>query len=94
MTIPTAGLAFICPATPGTPINALGTNLIGGYILNPITAPGVLYVDPTGPASTSANGTSSGLAPGQPYYAIAGSTVPVSVASAFANHQFISVQWK
>jgi hypothetical protein len=93
MTIPTAGLAFVCSATPGTPVNGLGTNLTGGYILNPISAPGTLYVDPTGPASTSANGTTSGLSPGQSFYAIAGSTVPVSVASSFANHQFVSVQW-
>jgi hypothetical protein len=93
MTIPTAGLAYICPLTPGTPINALGTNLTGGYVMNPVSAPGVLYVDPTGPASTTANGTTSALSAGQSFYAIAGSSVPVSVASTFASHQFISVQW-
>jgi hypothetical protein len=94
MSIPTAGLAFITPITPGQPINALDANLEGGYILNPIDAPGTLYVDPTGPASTSANGTTTALPPGQPFYAISGSTVPVSAASQFASHQFVCVQWK
>lgn len=94
MSIPTAGLAFITSATPGTPVNALDANIEGGYILNPIDAPGNLYIDPTGPASTTANGTTSALPPGQPFYAISGSTVPVSVASQVANHQFVSVQWK
>ena len=93
MTIPTAGLNYICPGTPGVPVNALGTNLIGGYIMNPVNAPGTLYVDPTGPASTAAHGTTSALAAGQSFYAIANSTVPVSVASNFPDHQFISVQW-
>jgi hypothetical protein len=93
MTIPTAGLNYICSGTPGVPINALGTNLTGGYIMNPVNAPGTLYVDPTGPAAVTANGTTSALAAGQSFYAIANSTVPVSVASTFPNHQFISVQW-
>ena len=94
MSVPTAGLAYITPSTPGHPINALDANLEGGYILNPIDAPGTLYVDPTGPASTTANGTTTALPPGQPFYAISQSTVPVSVASQVANHQFVSVQWK
>jgi hypothetical protein len=93
MTTPTAGLANKTPATPGQAINALAANLTGGYILNPATAPGLLYVDPTGPASISANGTTLALPPGQPFYVIPGSTLPVSVASTFPNHQFVSVQW-
>lgn len=93
MATPTAGLASATPGTPGQPINALAANLTGGYILNPSTAPGLLYVDPTGPASTTANGTTLALPPGQPFYVIPGSTLPVSVASTFPTHQFVSVQW-
>jgi hypothetical protein len=94
MTIPTAGLAYVTSDTPGTPVNALDVNLAGGYIENPITAPGTLYVDPTGPASTAANGTTSSILPGQSFDAIPYSAVPVSVVSQFASHQFVSVQWK
>ncbi|HSY76779.1 MAG TPA: hypothetical protein VK890_07980 [Bacteroidia bacterium] len=90
---PTAGLASQCPAVPGNPINALSPGLTGGYIYNPNDAPGFLYVDPTGPASTVANGTSMALAPGQAFYAIPASTIPVSVASNIASHYFVSVQW-
>lgn len=94
MTIPTVGLAFVCSTTPGQAVNALDANLAGGYVENPLTAPGNLYVDPTGPASTSANGTTSAIAPGQSFNAIPYSQVPVSVASNFPSHQFISVQWR
>jgi cellulase/cellobiase CelA1 len=94
MTIPTAGLAYVCSATPGQPVNALDANLAGGYVENPLTAPGVLYVDPTGPASVTANGTTSAISPGQSFYAISYSSVVVSVASNYPNHQFISVQWR
>jgi hypothetical protein len=93
MATPTAGLTGQTPIIPGNPVNALAANLSGGYILNPATAPGLLYIDPTGPASISANGTTLALPPGQPFYAIPGSTLPVSVASTFPNHQFVSVQW-
>jgi hypothetical protein len=93
MATPTAGLASQTSSQPGQPVNALAANLSGGYILNPATAPGVLMVDPTTAASISANGTTLALAPGQPFYAIPGSTLPVSVASTFPNHKFVSVQW-
>jgi hypothetical protein len=93
MATPVSGLASQTPLVPGNPINALAANLSGGYILNPASAPGNLFVDPTGPASISANGTTLALAPGQPFYAIPGSTLPVSVASTFPQHQFVSVQW-
>lgn len=93
MATPTAGLAWQTPDTPGEPVNALGPNLSGGFISNPPNAPGPLYVDPTGPASTTANGTTLALPPGQPFYAIPSSTLPVSVASDFSNHMFTAVQW-
>jgi hypothetical protein len=93
MATPVRGLANQTPATPGTSINALGHLISGGYVSNPSTALSVLYVDPTGPASTAANGTTMGLVPGQTFYAIPNSTLPVSVASTEASHQFVAVQW-
>jgi hypothetical protein len=93
MATPTPGLASQCPVTPGQAINALSEGLTGGYVFNPANATSPLYVDPTGPASTSPNGTSMALGPGMPYYAIPGSTLPLSVASNTPNHPFISVQW-
>ncbi|HXB11575.1 MAG TPA: hypothetical protein VNZ45_06295 [Bacteroidia bacterium] len=90
---PTAGLANVTPVTPGTPVNALDIALVGGYVFNPLNAPGNLLVDPTGPASTAANGTTMALPPGQPFYAIPDSTMYVSVASTFPSHQFVAVQW-
>jgi hypothetical protein len=90
---PVAGLASSTPVTPGQPVNALDIALVGGYIFNPIDAPGPLYVDPVGPASTTANGTTMALPPGQPFYAITDSTMYVSVASNFPSHAFVAVQW-
>lgn len=91
---PTPGLAWQTPVLVGAPIDALDNELVGGYIMNPSDAPGVLFVDPTGAAATVANGTAYALPPGQAYYAIPLSTLPVSVASNFASHAFVSVQWK
>ena len=94
MTTPTPGLAFITPATAGTPINALDTGLGGGYIVNPASSTANLNVDPTGPASLTANGTTLSLPPGQTFFAIPNSTIPVSVVSSIPDHFFVSVQWK
>lgn len=91
---PTAGLASVTSPTPGTPINALDVNLAGGYIFNPVNAQGPLYVDPTGPASTTANGTTLALEAGQTFYAIPYSTLPVSVASTLSSQSFVCVQWE
>ena len=84
----------------GNSVQVTEGTAIGGWIINPASAidqgisrPDILYVDPTGPASVSPNGTSMALAPGTPYYAIPGSTLPLSVASNIPNHAFISVQW-
>jgi hypothetical protein len=92
-TTPTQGTANVTPVIPGNPVNALAAGLSGGYIFNPVTAPGLLYVDPTGPASVTFNGTTLALQPGSAYYAIPGSTLPVSCASGSPNHQFVAVQW-
>jgi hypothetical protein len=93
MASPTPGLASQTSPTPGVSIPALAENLSGGYITNPITANGNLYVDPVGPASTTPNGTTMEVPPGQTFYAIPGSTSQVSVSSLIANHPFVSVQW-
>jgi hypothetical protein len=93
MALPTAGLASQTPATPGEPIDVLPAGLMGGYITNPEFATGPLYVDPVTDASTTGNGTTLALPPGQTFFAIANSTLPVSVASDEANHSFIAVQW-
>jgi hypothetical protein len=93
MTTPTAGLNSQTGA-PGIPVAALDINQIGGYVHNPVSASTVLYVDPTGPASTTANGTTMALNPGQTFYAIPESTLQVSVAATDANHQFVAVQWQ
>lgn len=90
---PTPGLASQTPSIPGQSINALAANLTGGYIFNPADAPAPLYVDPTGPASTIANGSSMALPPGSTYYAIPASTLPVSVASTVPSQNFVAVQW-
>jgi hypothetical protein len=93
MATPVPGLAWQTPATAGTPVNAIAANMSGGYVSNPPGAPGPLYVDPTRPASNVANGTTIALPPGQPFYVIPQSTIPISVASDFPNHSFVSVQW-
>jgi hypothetical protein len=93
MATPTGGLASQTPATPDSPIFALDINLAGGYINNPLNSGADLYVDPVTDASTSGNGTTMALVPGQTFYAIPSSTLQVSVASRIANHVFVSVQW-
>lgn len=93
MAAPTVGLATVTPPAPGTPVNALGAALLGGYVVNPIDALDILYVDPTGPASTLGSGTTIGLRPGQTFFAIPNSTLPVSVASKQPSHNFVSIQW-
>jgi hypothetical protein len=90
---PTPGIANITSSIPGQPVDALSANLSGGYIFNPSGSPTNLYVDPTGPASTLGNGSSMAIQPGGTYYAIPGSTLPVSVASTVPNMGFVSVQW-
>ena len=90
---PTPGIAHLTSTIPGQPVDALQANLSGGYIFNPPDAPAALYVDPTGSASTLGNGSSMAIQPGGTYYAIPGSTLPVSVASNVPNQAFVSVQW-
>jgi hypothetical protein len=100
MSTPTQGLAVQTPTSPGVPVNAIASNQIGGYIVNPLlaadqglTTAEVLYVNQVVPAGVQANGTTIALEPGQSYTVIPGTTTPVSVASQSANHKFTAVQW-
>jgi|SRR5215472_17962954 len=100
MSTPVAGLANQTSSTPGVPINAIGPNQSGGYIVNPLAAVDqglpnaeVLYVSQVGAADTSANNVTVALQPGQSYTVIPNTTTPVSVASGSANHKFTAVQW-
>jgi hypothetical protein len=94
MTIPTVGLAWTTGRAAGIPVNALDAGLTGGYIVNPASSTADLMIDPTGSASLAANGTTLALPPGQTYFAIPNSTLPVSVVSSVPDHIFVSVQWK
>src|SRR5262245_43223324 len=100
MSTPVAGMASQTSATAGVPVNAIGPNQAGGYIVNPLTAVDqglpnaeVLYVSQVAPADTSANNVTIALQPGQSYTVIPQTTTPVSVASNSASHKFTAVQW-
>jgi hypothetical protein len=100
MTTPVAGLVTQTPGTGGIPANAIAANQAGGYIVNPASAADqglavaeVLFVNQVGNATTTANGTTIALQPGQSYTVIPNTTTPVSVCSLSANHQFTAVQW-
>ena len=99
-TTPVAGLVSHTPATPGLPVNAIAANMLGGYIVNPLSAADqgigiaeVLFVNQVGAADTQANQTTIALQPGQSYTVIPNTTTAVSVASITANHKFTAVQW-
>lgn len=100
MATPVQGPNTQTSATAGIPVNAIDQNMSGGYIVNPLLAGDqglasaeVLYVNQVQPASTTANGTTIGLQPGQSYTVIPSTTTPVSVASASPNHKFTAVEW-
>ena len=100
MSTPLAGMAVQTSATPGVPVNAIGPNQSGGYIVNPLAAldqglpsAEVLYVSQVGAADTNANNVTVALQPGQSYTVIPNTTTPVSVASNSASHKFTAVQW-
>lgn len=100
MSTPVVGLVTQTSATPGTAVNVISPNQSGGYIVNPLLAADqglataeALYVNQVTVATTSANGTTIALQPGQSYTIIPGTTTPVTVASASANHKFTAVMW-
>jgi len=79
--------------TAGTAVVAIPPNPAGGFIENPIDAPGPLYVDPTIPASTTGNGSCFAIQPGQRWDVIPGQTTNTSVNSLNDGHQFSAVYW-
>jgi hypothetical protein len=100
MSTPISGLVTQTSSTPGLPVNAIGQNQSGGYIVNPLTAADqglaaaeVLYVNQVQGADVVANGTTIALQPGQSYTVIPQTSTPVSVASNSPNHKFTAVQW-
>ena len=100
MATPTVGLATQTSTTPGTSVPAIDVNMAGGYIVNPLSAADQglataepLYVNQVTAATTSANGTTIALQPGQSYTIIPNTITQVSVASASASHKFTSVCW-
>ena len=100
MSVPVQGLAIVTSGTPGTPVDAIAPNQSGGYIVNPLEGVDqgqgdaqVLYVNPVGPATLTANTTTLALQPGQSFAIVPGATTPVSVASPAANHYFTAVSW-
>jgi hypothetical protein len=100
MATPAQGLAIQTPTSPGVPVQAIGPNQLGGYIVNPLSAADqgigtaeALYVNQVGNAITQANGTTIALQPGQSYTVIPSTTTGVSVASLTGSHKFTSVQW-
>jgi hypothetical protein len=100
MATPVAGLVSQTPVTAGTAVDAIPANQAGGYVVNPLSAADQglataepLYVDPTGAATTTANGTTVALQPGQSFAVIPNATTTLSVASASASHKFTAVCW-
>jgi hypothetical protein len=77
---------------------AAGPN--GGFITNPVLATDqgigaaeVLYVNPYGNATTSANNTTFALQPGQTWNIIPGQTTATSVNAITTGHQFSAVSY-
>lgn len=100
MSTPVQGLATATASVAGQPINAIGPNVGGGYIVNPLTAgdQGLtlaeqLFISQVGPAALVANDSTLALQPGQSYTVIPGTTTGVSVASASPSHKFTAVMW-
>jgi hypothetical protein len=89
---PIAGVASEV-TTAGAAVVAVNANPNGGFITNPPDATEYLYVDPVGTATTSAGGTTFGLAPGQSWSIIPGQTTPTSVNAPDNAHPFSVVSW-
>lgn len=96
---PAAGLVSTI-TTGGTAVTALNGPANGCYITNPLTATDqgimtaeALYVNPTTTATTTGNGTTVSLVPGQTWFCPANSSLPVSVNAATSSHAFVVVRW-
>lgn len=86
--------------TGGTAITLIAGPTNGCYIFNPLTAAdqGIMtaepyYVDPTTTATTTGNATNTAIAPGQGWFCIPNSTLPVSGNAATTGHIVSMVRW-
>ena len=89
---PIAGLASQV-VTGGVAVTAVGPNPNGGFITNPSTAAGPIYVNPVGVAVNAANGTNFAIWPGATWNIIPGQTTPTSVNAPDSAHPFSVVSW-
>lgn len=96
---PSAGIVSTI-TTGGTAVTVLNGPANGCYITNPLTAidQGIspaeaLYIDPTTTATTTGNGTTVSLVPGQTWFCPPYSSVAVSVNAATTAHAFVVVRW-
>ncbi len=96
---PAAGTASAI-VTGGTALVAVTGPVRGCYITNPtsntdqaIATAENLYVNPVGTATTTGNGTTLTLVPGQSFFCIPGQTTNVSVVAATTAHAFTVVKW-
>lgn len=87
-------------ATGGTAVTAMSGPSNGCYIVNPLTATDQglgsvepLYIDPTTTATTTGSTTNTAIAPGQTWFCVPYSTLPVSVNAASSGHAFVVVRW-
>lgn len=96
---PIAGVNHIV-ATGGVAVTAISIGPNGGVITNPLLATDqgivtaeVLYVNPVTAATTTANGTTFALQPGQSWTVIPGQSTNTSVNAATSGHEFSVVSW-
>ena len=86
--------------TGGTAVTAVTGPVRGCYITNPTSATDEnigtaenLYVNPVTTATTTGNGTTLTLVPGQSFFCIPGQTTSVSAVAATSSHKFTAVVW-
>jgi len=84
----------------GTSQTVFAANPNGGVITNPsdpadqgVDPPEVLYVNPVGPAATSANGTTFALYPGQSWTVIPEQSTTTQVNALTTGHKYSAVSW-
>jgi hypothetical protein len=96
---PAAGTASAI-VTGGTALVAVTGPVRGCYITNPTSSTDQaigsaenLYVNPVTTATTTGNGTTLTLVPGQSFFCVPGQTTNVSVVAATTAHAFTVVKW-
>jgi hypothetical protein len=84
-----ASRPFVIKGGENAPVIVAKKNSFGGYIVNPESAPGPLYISIVGPAGKTASGATSAIQPGASFSVPPG--VPVWVDSATDRHFFSGV---